>query len=55
MHLDPTRSGIPESAVIKRQEVEIRAQLTIDAQQNVLVERSCDPKRIIVGCQQFLL
>ena len=55
MHLDPTRSGIPEGAVIKRQEVEIRVQLTIDTQENILVERGCYPERIIIGCEQLLL
>ena len=43
MHLDPVRSPVPDRAMDKRMQVEICAQLPIDAGENVDVEDLIQP------------
>ncbi len=46
---------VPERAVLERVEVEIAVELTVDAHEQVLVERGGDTEGIVVGEQQLAL
>src|SRR5260370_12784953 len=49
MHLDPTLTGIVESIVSKLVQLEVGIQFLVHAHQQVLIELSRHPLRIIIG------
>jgi hypothetical protein len=53
MHLDAALSGIPNRAVIEMFRVEVGIELTIQANQQVLVERRGNAPRIVVSGDQY--
>src|SRR5262245_53645328 len=52
MHLDAAQLAVVESAMPERSEVEIGAQLAVDAREQVEVELRRHPARVVVGGMQ---
>ena len=49
VHLDALLGRVPDGEVIEGGEIEVAAELAIDADEQVLVERGGDAERIVVG------
>ena len=55
VHLDARLVGVPDGAVDEAVEVEVAAELAVDADEQVAVERRRHAERIVVGEQQIAL
>ncbi len=55
VHLDAALARVPDGAVGEGREVEVGAELAVDAHEQVLVERGRHAERVVVGEQQLAL
>ena len=53
MHFDAAWRGVVARLVEERRGIEVRAELAVDAREQVSVERGGDAERIVVGCDQL--